>query len=183
MINRDAALQLIENNLKSSNLKKHSLSVECVMRRLAERWKDENPDEWAMAGLLHDLDYDFTQNDPGRHGLLSVEMLRDEDLPPVVLEGIKSHAGHGERVSRLAKALYAADPLTGLIVAAALMHPNKSLSATDTEFVLKRFREKHFARGARREQIMECAGLGLSLEEFVDDALTAMCGISKELGL
>ena len=83
----------------------------------------------------------------------------------------------------MAKALYAADPLTGLIVAAALIHPDKKLASIDTQFVLNRFKEKLFAKGANREQIMTCDRLGMSLEEFVDRSLKAMQDISKELGL
>jgi len=111
--------------------------------------------------------------------------LKDDNLPEDVIEAIKAHNEIHQlpRETLLAKALYAVDPLTGLIVAAALIHPEKKLAPLDVNFILNRFKEKSFARGANREQIKTCEEFGLSLEEFINIGLEAMKSISDELGL
>jgi len=152
------------------------------MRALAERF-GEDVRSWGLAGLLHDIDYDETANDFARHGFMSAEILEEKGVGDAILHAIKAHPGHIPAETMMAKALYAVDPLTGLIVAAALIRPDKKLRSIDTQFVLHRFKEKHFARGANREQIKSCDRLGMTLEEFVDVALSAMQGISTELGL
>jgi len=182
MMTRQEALELVKANVSNANLIKHMLAVEAVMGRLAQRL-GENEETWTRTGLLHDLDYDFTAKDPSRHGHLTVEMLASKDLPTEVLYSIKCHANHCEPNSNMDRALVATDPLTGLIVAAALMHPTKKLSGVDAGFVLNRFKEKGFARGANREQIKTCTSFGLELEEFVAIGLEAMTGIDAELGL
>jgi len=100
-----------------------------------------------------------------------------------VIQAVRSHSGHIPPQSKMDWALYAVDPLTGLIVAAALMHPSRSLQGMDEGFVLKRFKEKRFAAGANREQIKECERIGLDLAEFVKIALQAMREIADEIGL
>ncbi len=179
---RQEALALLKRHVKNRNLQKHSLAVEAVMRALARRF-DQDEELWGLAGLLHDLDYDETAKDMARHGYKTVEMLQDSDLSQEVLHAILAHPGHVERESLMDKALYCADPVTGLIVAAALIHPAKKLEPLDVKFLMNRFKEKHFARGANRDQIQACQELGLSLEEFLGLALEAMKGISRELGL
>lgn len=179
---REQAVQWMDKNVKNGNLRKHMLAVESVMRRLAGRLK-EDEEKWALAGLLHDLDYDSTADDFSRHGLKTVEMLADTDVPEDVLYAIKSHPGHFPRKSSMDKALYAADPVTGLIVAAALMHPDRKLAGVDVDFVERRFGEKRFAAGADRDQIRSCEELGISLRDFLQMALNAMQEIHDELGL
>jgi predicted hydrolase (HD superfamily) len=110
-------------------------------------------------------------------------MLAGVELPAGVAEAILAHNRHKEAETPLEKALLAVDPATGLIVAAALMHPEKSLAACDADFVARRFGERRFAAGANREQIAGCAGLGLELQEFLGLCLQGMQGISDELGL
>jgi len=182
MMTRQEAFELVKAGVSNSNLVKHMLAVEAVMGKLADRLGG-NEETWTLAGLLHDLDYDFTAKDPSRHGHLTVEMLASKDVPLEVLHAIKCHANHCEPSSDMDRALVATDPLTGLIVAAALMHPTKTLRSVDAGFVLNRFKEKGFARGANREQIKTCSSVGLELEEFVAIGLEAMTGIDKELGL
>jgi len=179
---RDKALQMIKEKVSNKNLQKHMLATEAVMRLLARRM-DEDEALWGLAGLLHDLDYDQTVNDFPKHGLLTAEMLEKTDVPEQAIYAIKSHPGHFPRKSALDKALYAVDPVTGLIVAAALMHPTKKLKNVDTDFVLRRFKEKRFAAGADRDQIRSCSELGFDLEDFVSLSLEAMQGIHQELGL
>jgi len=179
---REEALELVKAEVKTKNLVKHMLAVEACMRRLATEL-GEDEEMWGLAGLLHDLDYEYTKDAPERHALMAVEMLKDKGLPDEVLEAIKAHAGHAERKTSMAKALYAADPLTGLIVAATLMHPEKDLGAVDARFVLNRFKERSFARGANRDQIRSCEELGIPLDRFIELCLEAMRGIKEELGL
>lgn len=181
---REEALSLVKEEVKNKNLLKHMLAVEAVMRRLAgELGEDEAL--WALAGLLHDLDYDKTVDDPERHGLLGAQILEERGLPEALIQAVKAHnpALGVERRTPMDRALYAADPVTGLLVAAALVHPQKKLAAIDLEFVMKRFKEKSFARGADRGQIETCCELDLSLEQFLALSLEAMQSIAADLGL
>ena len=179
---REQAYQLSKSKISNENLFKHVLAVEAVMRGLAEHFK-EDAQKWGLAGLLHDLDYEETMNDPDRHSLVTEEMLKDYDLDPEIIEAIKCHNDKAPRTKLIGKAIYAADPVTGLIVAAALMHPDKKLQSIDVPFIMRRFKEKRFAAGANREQIKTCEDVGLSLEEFVNISLKSMQSINKELGL
>lgn len=179
---REEALSLIEEMVKTRNLRKHMLATEVCMRALAERLGGDRK-SWAMAGLLHDLDYDETVNDFPRHGFATCEFLKDRKLQPEILGAIMAHTGHAPVQNQMDLALYAVDPLTGFLVAAALMHPTKKIANVDVGFALKRFKEKRFAAGADREQMKRCEELGIPLEEFIEICLGAMQGISKELGL
>lgn len=181
-MNRDDALFLLRKNIKNENLIKHMLSTEVCMKRLAKEFGEEE-DKWALAGLLHDIDYEIIGEDFSKHGLIGEKILEENGLDKEIIEAVKSHPGNYPRTTKMSKSLYAVDPLTGLIVAATLMHPEKSLKAVDTNFVLNRFKEKRFAKGANREQIMSCSELGLSLEGFITICLEAMREISSELGL
>ncbi len=181
-MHRNEALVLMENSTANKNLRKHMLAVEACMSKLADRF-NEDISCWALAGLLHDLDYDQTKDNFLQHGLVTAAILEQKQVAQEVIEAIKAHAGHFPRQSLMAKALYAVDPLSGLIVAAALMHPSRKLSGVNRQFILNRFKEKHFAKGAKREQIMACSELGMSLEEFTGICLEAMQDISRELGL
>lgn len=181
-MDRETAWKLVTSHVANKNLRKHMRAVEAVMGRLADTF-EEDRETWSLAGLLHDLDYDETVNDFDRHGLRTAEMLADEDVPPEVIQAIRSHPGHFPRTSRMDKALYAADPVTGLIVAAALMHPSRKLRHLDLNFLKRRFQEKRFAAGADRDQIAACSELGLELDAFLMLALDAMKAIDRELGL
>jgi putative nucleotidyltransferase with HDIG domain len=179
---REEALDLMHGQVPNKNLRKHMLATEAVMIELARHYKEDEA-IWGLAGLLHDLDYDQTVNDFPKHGLISAEILEKKDVPEEVIYAIKSHPGHFPRKSRLDKALYAVDPITGLIVAAALMHPTKKLKNVDVDFIARRFNEKRFAAGADRDQIKSCEEMGLSLDEFIALSLKAMQVIDTELGL
>ena len=178
---REEALNLVNSEIKTKNLVKHCLAVEAGMKELANYFK-EDEDIWGLTGLLHDLDYEETKNDFPRHGIRTVEMLEGK-VGEEILYAIKSHPGHMPPKSKLDIALYALDPLTGLIVAACLMHPEKKLEYLDKNFILRRFKENRFAAGANREQIKSCERLGLSLEDFIDLALKGMQKVHEELGL
>ena len=179
---REEAWSLVRSEVKNRNLQKHMLATEACLRALARRL-DGDEEQWGLAGLVHDLDYEQTKDAPDRHGIVAGEMLAERDIEPDIINAVKSHADNAPVESTLDKALYAVDPLTGLIVAAALMHPEKKLAGLDTDFVMRRYREKRFAAGADREQIATCSRLGLSLEDFVEACLEAMKGVSDQLGL
>lgn len=179
---RSEAVALLEEAISNQNLRKHSFAVEACMYKLAKKFH-ENEELWAQAGLLHDLDYDQTKDNFPQHGLVSAAILEQRQVALDVIESIKAHAGHFPRQSLMAKALYAVDPLSGLIVAAALMHPSRKLAGVNVQFVLNRFKEKHFAKGADRQQILACQELDISLEDFIQICLEAMQEISGELGL
>ncbi len=182
MLSRQEALGLVNANLTKTNLIKHTLAVEVIMRALATRFA-ESEEIWGLAGLLHDLDYEQTTNSPERHGRLTISMLEGFDVPGEVKAAILAHAKHRERNSLMDKAICCIDPVTGLIVASALMHPSKKLSGLFPDFVGKRFKEKRFAAGASREAIASCSELGLDLHEFLRVSIEAMNGIAAELGL
>lgn len=179
---REQALTLLKQEIKNQNLIKHSLAVEACMRGMARKLGEDDA-RWALAGLLHDLDYEYTAHDPVNHALKTVEMLKDTDVPDDILHAIKAHNAKVPLESKMDIALYSVDPTTGFIIACALMHPSKKLGSLDLERMKKRFREKNFARGASREQIMDCQKLGMELDEFLGLCLESMQGISGELGL
>ena len=181
-MDREEAYQKVAENVSNKNLIKHMLATEAVMKHLARHF-GEDESKWGLTGLLHDLDYDQTADDFPNHGLKTAEMLSNTDIPEEVIYAIKSHPGHFPRESLMDKALYAVDPVTGLIVAAALMHPDKKLQSLDLAFVKRRFGEKRFAAGADREQIRSCETFGMDLEAFLSLALEAMQSIDKALGL
>ena len=184
VMTRDEAITHLKKYVTNKNLLKHMIAAEVVMARLARHF-GENEELWGLAGLLHDIDYDRTKDDPASHSKVGADILASLGLPGEVVYAVKVHNEyHGlPRKSLMDKALYAVDPLTGLIVAGALIKPEKKLAAIDTAFLLNRFNEKSFAKGANREQIAACSELGLSLEEFLDLGLEAMQANHKELGL
>jgi len=183
-MNRDEAIKLVQEKIKNENLVKHCLATEVCMRDLAEKF-GENPEIWGLTGLLHDIDYEETKNDPDKHSIIGAEMLEKLGLDKEICEAVKTHNEiHGiEPKSKMAKALFSVDPLTGLIVASTLVLPSKKINDLTLENVLNRFKEKSFARGANREVIAACSEIGLSLEEFAKINLEAMQKIADELGL
>ncbi|KTB48543.1 HD domain-containing protein [Dehalogenimonas alkenigignens] len=182
-MNREQALSEVKTKISNMNLIKHMLATEAVMRAMAERF-GEDVEEWGLAGLLHDIDLDECQGDMKVHGRMSAEIARGMGLSEAGCRAIRCHSLSSESCqSLLDKALYCADPVTGLITAGALIRTEKKLAVTETRSILKRFKEKSFAAGANREQIAKCADIGLSLEEFIGLSLKAMQGISDQLGL
>jgi putative nucleotidyltransferase with HDIG domain len=181
-MDRMKALSMINARVQNKNLVKHMLAVEAIMREIATK-KGADPELWGLAGLLHDLDYSETLNDPANHGNITAKELEGLGVNADIIYAIKSHPGHVPCKSDMDWVLYAADPLSGLIVAAALMHPAKKIANIDTQFVLNRFNERRFAAGANREQIKSCDKFGMTLEEFIGIALSGMQKIAGELGL
>ena len=183
-MNRQEAIDSIEDNVENRNLIKHMLATEAVMRALAKRLK-EDEEEWGLAGLLHDIDVELTEGDMSNHSKLGADLVREMGAGEEVVRAVLCHNEmHGIPCeSKLDKALFCADPLTGLITAAALVRPDKKLSGVEAKSVGKRFKEKSFAAGANRQQIATCSNLGLELDEFIDIGLKAMQGIAADLGL
>lgn len=181
-MNRDDALSLVRAHLHNKNLIKHCLAVEACMKTLAVRL-GHDPEPWGLAGLVHDLDYELTEKSPDLHTVETVKILREKGVDAAVIQAVQAHAGKVPCATAMDWAIYSADPLTGLIIAAALMHPDKKIGGIDLDFVKRRFKEKSFARGARREEIEQCRNLSLDLDEFLSLCLTAMQGIAADLGL
>ncbi|NMB26399.1 MAG: HDIG domain-containing protein [Firmicutes bacterium] len=181
-MDRATALQVVKEHVQSKNLIKHMLAAEAIMRQLALHFQ-EDVELWGLAGLVHDIDYAKTADEPERHALVGAEILESLGVESAIIQAVLGHADKGPRLTLMDKALYATDPLTGLLVAAALIHPDKRLASIDVGFVLNRFGEKSFARGADREAISSCADFGMELEDFIALGLRAMQGISGDLGL
>ena len=186
-MNREKILAIIRRRIDNENIVKHMLAMEAFMRSLARRL-GEDEDSWGLAGLVHDLDYDDNTT-PQEHGLRIREILAEEDinLPDNILQAVAAHNWHNNGVApkeSMDWALFSGDSLTGLIVACALVMPDKKLSSLTVESVLKKFPVKRFAAGTRREDIKMCQEkLTISLEEFVKIALESMQEISEKLNL
>ncbi|MCD6310616.1 MAG: HDIG domain-containing protein [Candidatus Eremiobacteraeota bacterium] len=181
-MDRKRALELIKKHVKNPNLQKHMLATEAVMKALANHF-GEDEELWGLTGLLHDLDVEETQKTPEKHGYLTAEYLKKEDVPEEMIHAILAHSGKVSCKSRMDKALYAADPLTGFIVACALVASGRKLSSIDVKFAMRRMKEKRFAMGASREQMKSCTDLGLTLAEFTRIGIEAMQKIHIQLGL
>jgi putative nucleotidyltransferase with HDIG domain len=189
LITRDQALALLYSKMQNQNLRRHCLAVEAAMRALAREQKAaDNEPLWGVAGLLHDGDYEQTKEDMANHSVLMTQWLKDlGETDEVLLHAILSHgASHRgvEPTNVLEWSLFCCDELTGLIVATALVQPDKKLSGVTVEKVLDKFRSKSFAAGARREDIIKCEEkLGIKLDKFIEIVLKGMQGISAEIGL
>ncbi len=184
-ISRDRALELLNQHLSNPNLIKHCLASEAVMRALAAHF-DEDVELWGLTGLLHDLDVELTLDDLSRHTHETVRILREEGVSEEIIEAIRMHneEAHGDKRSeRFHHALAAGETITGLIIASALVYPDKKLASVKPKSVRKRYKEKLFAAGANRAIIAECELIDIPIPDFCDLCLTAMQGIADDLGL
>jgi uncharacterized protein len=182
---REEAYNLLKDKVQNQNLIKHCIAAGACMRALAEFF-DEDREKWGITGLLHDIDYEETKNDPVKHSIVGAEMLEKLGVDKEIIEAVKTHneIHEIEPQSRMAKAIYCVDPLTGLIVAATLVLPSKKIADLTVDNVLNRFNEKGFAKGANREIIAKChVLLDIPLENFVKICLEAMKKNNSELGL
>ena len=181
MITREQALNLLNKHIKTQNIIKHSLATEVLMKRLAKELEQEkNQEKWALAGLLHDLDWDYTKNTPNQHGLKSIELLND------IRNAIKTHnyVLGIEPETLMGKVLYSTEMMTGFIVAVTLVRPSKKIADVRINNIMKKYNEKSFGAGAKRE-IMDLAPkyINLSVEKVAKITLEEMQKISDELGL
>ncbi len=179
---RVEALELVQEHLKNKNLVKHCLAVEACMKAVASRL-NQDTERWGLAGILHDLDYELTEKSPELHTTETIKILKELEVEPDIIQAIQAHAGQVPCQSGMDWAIFSIDPLTGLIIAATLMHPSKKLKEVDLGFLKRRYKEKSFARGARREDIEQCQNINLELDEFLSICLKAMQEIDKDLGL
>jgi len=175
-------LELVKKYLKNKNLVKHCLAVEACMKAAAMRL-GQDPEPWGLAGLVHDLDYEQTEKSPELHTTETVKILKELEIAPDVIHAVEAHASKVPCESAMDWAIFSIDPLTGLIIASALMHPDKKLKSIDLEFVKRRYKEKSFAKGARRDEIEKCVNTGIELDEFIAICIKAMQGIASGLGL
>lgn len=182
---RQEALTLVKEYIKNQNIFKHLLATEAQMRSLAKRF-GENEDSWGIAGLLHDLDWDMTKQEPEQHSIVAEKILQEKGVDPEIISAIKIHNYvHGlEPKTRMEKALYCSEMMTGFVVAVTLVQPSKQLSNVTVKKIMKKYKEKSFGAGAKRE-IIDLAPeyLDMSVEELANLTLKAMQGIHEELGL
>jgi putative nucleotidyltransferase with HDIG domain len=187
---RDDAWSLVCEYTESESLRRHMLAVEAAMRAYARRF-GEDEDRWALSGLLHDFDYEKHPNpsaaaDPNEHPLYGARILEEQGYPEDVIYAIKTHADYLElpRTSRMDKTLFAVDELTGLITAATLVRPDKDIGRLEAKSVRKRMKDKAFARGVNRDDVIAGAQeLGIDLDEHIAFVIEAMRGIASQLGL
>ncbi|HIQ49943.1 MAG TPA: HDIG domain-containing protein [Nanoarchaeota archaeon] len=183
MLSKEQAIELLKMHVKNDKLIKHCLAVAKIMQSLAHELK-ENEELWYLTGILHDLDYEKTKENMKEHGIKSAEILVGK-LPEQALLAIKAHnemTGYKPE-SKLALALRASDAVSGLIIATALVMPDKKLASIKVESLKNKFKQKDFARNVRRDNILLCEKLGISLEKFLEISLNALKEISSELGL
>ena len=186
---RTEALALLHDYTRSDSLRKHMLAVEAAMRAYA-RLLDEDVERWGLAGLLHDFDYErFPNADQAadrEHPAEGVRVLRELGYPEDVLQAILGHASYTgvARTTPMARALFAVDELTGLVTATALVKPSRSVHDVDVRGVRKKMKDKGFARGVSREDVIQgAAELGVELDEHIAVVIGAMQGEAEALGL
>jgi len=184
MLSREEALNLIKSWISKRNVFLHMLAVEAIMRNVA-RYLGEDEEIWGLAGLLHDIDYEKTEEKPDKHGLLAEEILK-KHVSDEIVNAIKAHNFKYTGVkpqSLLDKALISCDAISGLLVACALVMPSKKLEEVKVETVIKKFKDKDFARGADRERILLCEAMNIPREIFFELALQGLKSIAQDIGL
>ena len=184
-ISRQEALDLMKQYLPLDNLQKHCLATEAIMLVLARKLGHDE-DVWGIAGLLHDLDYADTKDNMQQHGLVTEKVLKEKNVSEEITHAIKAHNADNlgfQRKDVFEHALTAAECITGMIVATALVYPDKKLASVKPKSITKRMKQKEFARSVNREYIRECEKIGIPLSDFAELSLEAMRGISDELGL
>ena len=186
---RDDALALMHEYTQSESLRKHMLAVEAAMRAYATKF-GEDPERWGLAGLIHDFDYERYPNSEHSptegHPAHGVGVLRQRGWPEDILQAILGHATYSgvSRESQMAKALFAVDELTGLVTATALVRPSRSLAEVDARSVRKKMKDKAFARGVSRDDVLLGAQeLGVDLDEHIQFVVDAMRASAESLGL
>jgi putative nucleotidyltransferase with HDIG domain len=183
MITRDESIAIVKAHVKNENLVKHMIAVGAIMRGMAAKFSGD-PDLWEAAGILHDVDYEEVGQDWTKHGARSAEIVKD-NLPE---EGLYAVRAHNPQTGSLPKSkmdwsLYAADGLSGLIIAQGLMMPDKKIASIKGSSLGKRMKDKSFAKGVNRENILKCTELGIELNEFFQIGLNSMIMVAEELGL
>jgi predicted hydrolase (HD superfamily) len=182
---RDDAIELLNEYIKNEKMLSHCYASEAVMRALARRLvRDE--EKWGLAGLLHDLDVEIVNADLNVHGKETERILNEKGIEAEIVEAIVMHnevlTGR-QRHTEFQHALAAGETVTGLIIATALVYPDKKIASVKPKSITKRMKEKAFAASVNRDNIMECEKIGIPLNEFVEICVNAMKDISDQLGL
>ena len=184
MITREEAFALLQKYLKDEKLIKHSLAVETIMRKMANKL-GKDVDLWGLAGLLHDLDYNYTDKEPEKHANVTAQIL-DGLIPEKCINAIKAHNyKHTDYIpiTSIDKALIAADAVSGLVIATALIIPSKKLADVRLETLLDKFYDHSFAQGCSRSRIELCQDTGVDIDAFLALSLNSLKEIADELGL
>jgi len=182
---REDAWALVCEWIQNPNLRKHLLATEAAMRAYARRF-GEDEETWGVIGLLHDLDYERCPSQDAGHPFVGVEELRRRGVPEAWTRAILSHADYSgvPRETSLERALFAVDELVGLITAVALVRPHRSLAEVDVPAVRRKMKDKAFARGVSREDVIAGAeALGLPLDEHIGFVIAALQQVAPQLGL
>lgn len=184
-MNKEEALQLVREKVTSDILFYHMRETQVIMEALAEKL-GEDKEKWGIAGLFHDLDWQETEEKPEEHGIQTAKILEGKGVDPEIIHAIKAH-NHPytgvKKESKLDYALHAAESVTGLIVAMAMVLPDKKVVGVKTKSIVKRMKEKAFAKMVDREAIQEIEKIGLELNEFIELSIKAVQGIADEVGL
>ncbi|MDD2672579.1 MAG: HDIG domain-containing protein [Syntrophales bacterium] len=184
-LSREEAFELLNQYVKNERMINHCLASEAVMRALARKLgRDE--EKWGIAGLLHDLDVEIVNADLAVHGLEAEKILKEKNVDPEIIDAIKMHnetAAGAPRSTEFQHALAAGETITGLIIATAMVYPDRKIASVKPKSVVKRMKEKAFAASVNREYIRECEKIGIPLDEFVQLSLDAMNGISGRIGM
>ncbi|MGH2661471.1 MAG: HDIG domain-containing metalloprotein [Actinomycetota bacterium] len=181
-MDRGEALKLVREKGEKETTVRHLISVEGVMRRLAQHF-GEDEDTWALVGLFHDLDQDQTHDNPDRHAYQAAEWLREAGVDEKVVNGVLAHAHESYRTDRMSKAVVHADAVAGLLVAAALVRPQKA-DGMKVSSVKKKLKEKAFAPGVNRQEITDVEdSLGVPLDEFIALGIEGLQSVASEIEL
>ena len=184
MIHREQGMELLKKYLKNENLIKHSLAVEAILRKMA-KLLNEDEELWGLVGLLHDLDYEYTKENPEKHALITSQIL-EGIAPKDVLKAIKSHNYQHTMevpVSILDKSLIAADSVSGLVIATALIMPSKKINDVEVKTLVNKYKDNSFARGCNRKKIELCRDIGMEIQDFLALSLDSLKNIADSLGL
>lgn len=180
---KNEAMLLLKENLKKDYMVKHCLAVATIMKKTAE-YLNEDEETWEKLGLLHDIDFE-KYNEPEKHTLGAREILGDK-ISDEIHRAILSHNFENTNImpkTRMEFALIAADAISGLVIACALVMPSKRLGDVKLRTVKEKFKSKDFARNCNREKILYCEKIGIEREKFFEIALDALQGIANDLGL
>jgi len=186
MITRDQAYAILQEHIKGQFMINHHLGAEIVMRAFAKKF-GEDPELWGICGLLHDLDWEYTKDNPNEHTKKAAEILRAQGVDEVIIHAVQAHhpsASGVEPSNLMEQCLYTTEELTGLMIACALVQPDKKLASVQPASVLKKLKTKGFARGVNREIVSKAPEvLHLPMEEVIQISLVAMQSIADKLGL
>jgi putative nucleotidyltransferase with HDIG domain len=181
-MDREQALTLVREKAEKDTTVRHLISVEGIMRRLAQRF-EEDADRWALAGLFHDIDQDQTHDDLSRHAHVGADWLREAGVDNDVINTVLAHAHPEYRTDLMSKAIVSADAVSGFLVACALVRPEKAVGMKVSS-CKKKLKERSFAPGVEREEIHACEEtLGIGLDEFLGLGIEGLQSVAVEIGL